>query len=152
MSQQSAAMSWSKQLLSALIMEMIDAHKAGKGDKKIAEEVFQVSMSSFLNVIKKWQLPGAFEVMIRSERPRKTATRVTRTETQNPHLTVEELQEGMPDSWSWFIVELFSNTCTKMDFMEESSEENLSCVLTTKFSIRSLQNNIWTSLMHFASK
>jgi len=26
-------------------------------------------------------------------------------------------------------------TCTNMTFMEESSEENLSCVLTTKFTV-----------------
>lgn len=46
-------------------------------------------------------------------RLRKPAPRVTRTETQNPHLTVEELQGGVKHSWSWFTVELFSNTCTK---------------------------------------
>lgn len=46
LTQQSAAMGWSKeQFLSTPIMEKTDAHKAGKGYKKIAEEVFQVSIS-----------------------------------------------------------------------------------------------------------
>ncbi|CAJ0967117.1 unnamed protein product [Ranitomeya imitator] len=36
-----------------------------------------------------------------------------------------------------YIVLLFRDTCTNMAFMEESLEENLSCVFTIKFSIRS---------------
>lgn len=62
-------------------------------------------------------------------------------------MTVEELQRV----WQTLgLVELFSKTCTKIAFMEESSEENLSS--PKKIHIRSLQKLIWTCLMHFANK
>ncbi|XP_062914937.1 uncharacterized protein LOC134351933 [Mobula hypostoma] len=101
LSQQSAAMGSSKQLPSTLKINMIDAHKAGEGYKKIAKR-FQVAVSSVRNVIKKWQLTGTVEVKLRSGRPRKLSERtvriIARKANENPRLTAKDLQEDLADS------------------------------------------------------
>lgn len=59
-----------------------------------------------------------------------------------PYLTANDLEEDLTDC-GWFVnVLLCSHTCTNMTIMVESSEKKLSCVIGTKFCIRSLQRNI----------
>lgn len=91
----------SKEWPQALKLEMIDAHKAGEGYKKIAMR-FHVPVSSVRNVIKKWKLTGSVEVKKRSGRPRKisdtTAPTIATKAGQNSRVTAKLLQEDLAHS------------------------------------------------------
>uniref|UniRef100_A0A1A8SKU6 Uncharacterized protein n=2 Tax=Nothobranchius TaxID=28779 RepID=A0A1A8SKU6_9TELE len=83
-----------------LKMKLVDAYKGGKGYKKISKR-FGFSVSTIRNVIRKWKSTGSVEVKARSGRPRKiseqTAHLLGRKATENPHMTVKNLQEGLAD-------------------------------------------------------
>lgn len=57
-------------------MKVIDAHNAREGYKKIAKMFSADTVSTVYNVIKRWQLWGAVEVMPRSGRLRKVSGRI----------------------------------------------------------------------------
>lgn len=63
-----------KQLPSILKMNILDAHRAAEGSKKTAKH-FGEAVSSLHNEIKKWQLTGIVEVILRCKRPRKLSWR-----------------------------------------------------------------------------
>lgn len=91
----------SKEIPKDLKLEMIEAHKAGQGYKKISIR-FHVPLSSVRNVIRKWKLTGTVEVKPRSGRPRKipetTARSMAQKVTLNPLLTPKFLQEDLADT------------------------------------------------------
>ena len=151
----SATMGSSKQLCKTLKMKVIDAHNAGEGYKKIAKRC-QLAVSTVQNVIKRWQFRGTVEVKMRSGRPRKlwerTARMLVRKANQNPHLTAKNLQEDLADSGVVVHCSTVQRCCTNKTFMEESVEENLTCILIIKSNVRSMQRNIYRSLMRFGNK
>ncbi|KAG5274113.1 hypothetical protein AALO_G00159320 [Alosa alosa] len=89
-----------KQLPSAVKAEIINAHKAGEGYKKLAKR-FQLAASSVRNVIKKWQLTGMVDAQMRPGRPRKlsetTAGKVAGEANQKPCFDIKDLQEDLTD-------------------------------------------------------
>ena len=96
------------------------------------------------------------EVKLRSGRPRKlsdrTAHRFAIKENREPPFDWKRPSGRFSRLWSgcaqfdWAVT-----PAENMIFMEESSGENLSYHLTSKFSIRHSQRNIYTSLMHFGN-
>lgn len=88
----------SKQLSNDLKKLLIRHHQSGEGYKKISQ-MFELSISTVRNVIRKWKDTGSVAVRERCGRPKKISKRqkrrLVRKITEQPQTTSKELQEDL---------------------------------------------------------
>ena len=123
---------------STLKVKIIDAHKTGEG-YKIAKY--------FVIVIKKWQLRGTEGVKLRPDQEnfqRELIRGLKENQIERGGLTAKDLQEDLSGFGSAGALFNCEATPAQIWTSWKSHWKNLSCILTTKFSVKSLQ----TSLKH----
>ena len=126
-----------------------DAHNAGEGYKKIAKRC-QLALFTVWNVIKRWQFNGTAEIWKTKKTLGESCSYAGQKgkskspfDCKKPPGRFSRLRSGGA---------LCSDDCTNKNFMEESAEETLTCILIIKSNVRSMQWNIHRSLMHFGNK
>ena len=136
-----------------LKMKVLDARNAGDGYKKIAK-CCQLAVSTVWNVIERWQIRATVEVKMRSGRSRKlserTAHMLVRKANQDPHLTAKNLQEDLADSGVVVHHSTVQRCLHKQDLHGRVSRRKPYLII--KSNVRSMQRNIYSSLMRFGSK